>query len=117
MVTVAFTLLTLIAMLIHTVAVGSSILVIRKYEDYLKNLTFLNLFNINNRCSHRVWYTLLSICVSFGYTMFAAELFIKFHSAITNVCILKYILMNIAVAVLILQYNFFILKDRRNTTQ
>jgi hypothetical protein len=100
-------------MVIHTVAAGSGILVIRKYEKYLQQLNYFSMFNPNNFCAQRLWFVLLSVLVSFGYFIFAAELFVKVNNALIGWHILKYVVMNMTVGILILQYNYFMLKDRR----
>ncbi len=105
--------LTSFAMVSHVLAVIGGIFVVKKYEAELKDMCYKTLFDINNFCSHKMWFTLLSIVVSFGYLSIGAELFIKIFNATTGVNVLKYVLLNLAVGVLILQYNYLILKDRR----
>lgn len=104
----------MLAMLSHLLAAVSSVLVIKKYEDYLKRLGHFSLFNVNNFCAQRLWFVLLSLCVSFGYLIFGAEHFVRNLSAFNGLNTVKYVLMNLAVGTMILQYNYYILKDRRN---
>lgn len=108
-----FILLIIIATTVHLLAIGSGLMVVKKYESCLQKLTYFCIFDVNNFYSHRLWFVLLSLIVSFGYLIFSAELFIQLTGAFKPLFILKYILMNLAVGALILQYNYFILKDRR----
>jgi hypothetical protein len=114
MMSVVFIILISIAMLVHIASVVGGVLVVRKHEEELKTLSLFDVFNTSNFCAHKLWFVILSILVSFGYLTFGAELFTRILSVSFNSPhILKYILMNLAVGVLICQYNFFILKKEK----
>lgn len=106
-------LLLITTMLIHIGGVISGVFIIQKYEDSLQKLSAFSIFNYNNICAHRLWFVILSICVSFAYLIFGAEYLVKVLKTF-HVGHLKYILMNTFVGILILQFHFFVLKDRRN---
>jgi len=105
--------MTSLAMLSQVVAATSSLFVVKKFEAQFKVLRYFCMFDVRNRVSHRMWFSLLALVVSFSYLSCGAELFIKVLNANNGLNILKYILTNAAVGIMIIQYNYFILKDRR----
>ena len=101
--------LLLVSWFSHIVALVTSFLVLRKYEKYLQQLSFKTMFDIHNFCSHRLWFIPLSIVVSFFFILTNAQVFVEKQQVDT----LQYTIMGVLVAGLIIQFNYFILKDRR----
>jgi hypothetical protein len=102
-------LLLLVSWLCHITALCSSFLVLRKYEKNLQLISLKTMFDRNNFCAHRLWFIPLSIIVSFFFILTNAQVFIEKQQVDT----LQYTIMGVLVAGLIIQFNYFILKDRR----
>lgn len=103
-------------MILHILGVISGLCTVKKFESYLQNLSYTSMFDTNDMNAHKLWFVLLSVCISFGYFIFGAETLIELSKGVDMLCRLKYICMNFAVAILIMQYNYFLLKDRRTKT-
>ncbi len=106
--------LTVLALVIHGMGVISGFLVMRKYEDRFKNLDLFGMFKPCNFCAQRLWFILLSVVVSIGYFILASQLFVEIHAHNFSQHTVKYVMFNMAVGILIVQYGYFMLKDRRS---
>ena len=109
----ALIVITSVAMLAHVLAIISGVVVVKKYEQRLQNLSFTCMFNVNDFTAHKLWFVILSLVVSFGYLILGAGLFVKAAHISHSLSVLENALMNLSVGILITQYNYFVLRDRR----
>lgn len=102
------------AMLSHIVSLFGGLVIVKKYEEFFKDLNFPCVFDVNNFYAHRFWFSLLTIIVSFGLFISSAGLLVDILNNTQPFVVFKYSIINLMVGVLIFQFNYYILRDRRN---